>query len=362
MPPPRGRRLTAMSGILTCTWAPTVTSAPRLTAAQRSAPNALIGDLRGRELAEKMLAPVARAEALGIDHLLVAQRWWGTGEEIEGSTYDCLAMTAFYAARTERIRLITAIHPGFFLPAPIAKWGATLDRVTGGRWAINLTTGWHEQEFGMFGARLLEHDERYARSREFIEVLRGAWRGGEFNYAGRFYDVHGLTLDPPPHSREIEIWQGGQSPAAAAMAASHSDWMFLNGGPPEKIRAIIAQVRELAAAAGRKPRFALYAIPLCRETDAEAQETVEAMIDSIDPAAIKRRRARVGGARGMWAESEDRLTMLDSNEGFASRLIGSPKTILERIAEFHELGVDCFHLALHDRLFNAEVLPHLKRM
>ena len=125
-----------------------------------------------------MLAPVTRAEALGIDYLLVAQRWWGTGDEIEGSTYDCLAMTAFYAAHTERIRLITAIHPGFFLPAPIAKWGATLDRITAGRWAINVTTGWHEQEFGMFGARLLEHDERYARSREFIDILRGAWDGG----------------------------------------------------------------------------------------------------------------------------------------------------------------------------------------
>jgi FMNH2-dependent dimethyl sulfone monooxygenase len=85
--------------------------------------------------------PVLRAEALGIDYLLVAQRWYGTGKEIEGSTYDCLAMTAYYAACTERIRLVTAIHPGFFLPAPIAKWGATLDCITGGRWAINVTSG-----------------------------------------------------------------------------------------------------------------------------------------------------------------------------------------------------------------------------
>jgi dimethylsulfone monooxygenase len=351
-----------MSGILTCTWAPTALSAPRLTEPQRSAPNVLIPDLHGPALIDRMLAPVARAEALGIDYLLVAQRWWGTGDEIEGSTYDCLAMTAFYAAHTKRIRLITAIHPGFFLPAPIAKWGATLDRLTSGRWAINVTTGWHEQEFGMFGAPLLEHDERYARSREFIEILRGAWSGREFSYAGRYYHVRGLKLDPPPCSRAPEIWQGGQSAAAISMAASHSDWMFLNGGPPDKIRGIIAQARERAAATGRSLRFGLYAIPLCRESDAEAMETAEAMIDSIDPATIHRRRARVSGARGMWAKSDDRLTMLDSNEGYASRLIGSPKTILERIAEFHAIGVDCFHLALHDRLFNAEVLPQLNRI
>jgi dimethylsulfone monooxygenase len=351
-----------MSRILTCTWAPTALSAPRLTEPQRSSSNVLIPDLHGPALIDKMLAPVARAEALGIDYLLVAQRWWGTGDEIEGSTYDCIAMTALYAAHTERIRLITAIHPGFFLPAPIAKWGATLDRITSGRWAINVTTGWHEQEFGMFGAPLLEHDERYARSREFIEILRGAWAHPEFSYAGRYYNVRGLRLDPAPCSRGLEVWQGGQSAAALSMAASHSDWMFLNGGPPEKIRGLIAQARELAGATGRKLRFALYSIPLCRQSDTEALEAAEAMIDSIDPETIERRRARVGGAQGMWARSDDRLTMLDSNEGYASRLIGSPKTIVERIAEFHELGVDCFHLALHDRLFNAEVLPQLKRI
>ena len=58
----------------------------------------------------------------------------------------------------------------------------------------------------------------------------------------------------------------------------------------------------------------------------------------------------------MWA-SEDKLSFLDSNEGFASRLIGSPDTILERMRHFHALGVDCFHLTLHDQLFNREVLP-----
>src|SRR6266481_5077343 len=115
-----------MSTIFTCTWAPTAISGPRLTQNSRNASRAaLIPDVAGADLDRYVLDPVTRAEQLGIDYLLVAQRWWGTGEEIEGSSYDCLAMTAFYAAHTQRIRLITAIHPGFFLPAPIAKWGAT---------------------------------------------------------------------------------------------------------------------------------------------------------------------------------------------------------------------------------------------
>ena len=351
-----------MSEILTCTWAPTAMSGPRLSEKSRSASgkNTLIPDLSGSALNEHLLRPVLHAEQLGIDYLLVAQRWWGTGDEIEGSTYDCLAMTSFYAARTERIKLVTAIHPGFFLPAPIAKWGATIDRITGGRWAINVTSGWHEAEFGMYGAELLEHDDRYARSREFIEILRGAWSGDEFTYRGHFYDVRQLRLEPRPTAPSLEIWQGGQSPAAIEMAAHHSDWMFLNGGPPEKIGRIIETVRKQTDAAGRRVRFALYAIPLCRSTDAEAESQINRMVDSIDTETIARKRARTSGAVGMWASSNDPLTLLDTNEGFASRLIGSPATILRRIREFHALGVDCFHLTLHDQLFNREVLPALR--
>ena len=313
----------------------------------------------GAALSERLLAPVRYAEKLGIDYLLVAQRWWGSGEETERSTYDCLAMTAFYAAHTNRIRLITAVHPGFFNPAPIAKWGATIDQISGGRWAINVTSGWHEVEFGMYGAALLEHDDRYARSREFIEVLRGAWAGARFSYDGRFYHVRDLSADPRPLSPQLEVFQGGQSPAAIALAASHSDWMFLNGGPPERIRQIIEKVRTRTAATGRRVRFALYAIPLCRETDDEAQAEIEAMLSKLPPDLHERRKLAHSGAQGMWSANADKLAMLDTNEGYLSGLIGSPQTILSRMAEFHALGIDCFHLALIDERFNREVLPRL---
>lgn len=120
-------------------------------------------------------------------------------------------------------------------------------------------------------------------------------------------------------------------------------------------------VHQRSPARGREVRFALYAIPLCRETDAEAEAEVAAMVAAIDEGRIARRRERVGGARGMWAESDDPLTKLDSNEGYASRLIGSPETIYRRMMAFHDLGIDMFHLALGDERFEAEVLPRLAR-
>ena len=347
-----------MPGILTCTWAPTAVAGPRMLRGQ--AERRELAELSGPELKGRLLSPVLAAESLGIDFLLVAQRWWGTGAEIEASTYDCFAMTSYYAAATSRIHLVTAVHPGMVLPAPVAKWGATIDRLTGGRWSINVTSGWHESEFTMYGADFPAHDERYARSSEFIQVLRGAWANDEFSFEGRYYSVAALRIDPRPVSPELAVWQGGQSVAAQAMAAERSDWMFLNGGNAEKIGAIISSVRARAAEHGRTVRFALYAIPLCRESDEEAAEAIARMVDALDPERVASRRERVSGAQGMWQESEDPLTKLDSNEGYASRLIGSPKTILARMREFQALGVDCFHLTLQDELFNREVLPRAK--
>ncbi len=353
--------------MLTCTWAPTARRGPDL--AKRPPPSddrgqttrarADLGQIAGGELAARLGDPVARIEALGIDQLLVAQRWWGTGRDIEASSYDCMAMTAWYAARTERIGLITAVHPGFFLPAPTAKWGATIDRLTQGRWSINVTSGWHLEEFAMFGVDQPGHDRRYDRSQEFVDVLRAAWTGEAVDYDGEFYQVEGLIIDPAPWSRELTVFQGGQSDAARKMAASHSDWMFLNGGPVDKIEGIVNDVRQRAALAGRSVKFAVYGIPLCRPTDAEAWDVVQSMIDRVDPEVVADRRKRVSGAEGMWAKSDDALTMLDSNEGYATRLIGSPDSVAAKLQELADVGVDMVHLGLGDTLFETAVLPDI---
>jgi FMNH2-dependent dimethyl sulfone monooxygenase len=314
----------------------------------------------GRPLRDVVQGAAARFERLGLDFLLFGQRWWGTGEEIEASTNDSLAMTAMFAGYTDRARLITAVHPGFFLPAAIAKWGATIDNLSGGRWSPNITSGWHEREFPMYGVGFLDHDDRYARSGEFIDVLRGAWEQQQFSYSGDYYRVEELRLEPRP-TAPLTVFQGGQSPAAIEMGAERSDWMFINGGPPDKIAGIIEQARAGARERGRELRFAMWSIPLCRETDAEAEAEAQAMVDELSDEMIARKRAAWSGAEGMW-RSEDPLALIGGNEGYASRLIGSPQTIVERMLEFHRIGVDCFHVALRDQLFVEAVLPRLKAL
>ena len=338
--------------MLTCTWAPTVFAGPQVVSTN---PKGEFPD--GRALRASVLPTLERIEALGLTHLLIAQRWWGSGVEMEGSSLDCLAMTALFASHTERIRLVTAIHPGFFHPTVIAKWGATMDWISGGRWDINVTSGWNLREFDMYGIDTLEHDQRYARSAEFIDVLRGAWSGSRFTYEGRFYRANDLELEPRP-STPLTVFQGGQSDDAVAMAAARSDWMFLNGGSLERIEGVIGRVRKACLATGRQVRFALYAAPLVRRTDAEAWAEIETRIAAIDRGLAERRRAATGGAEGMWASSED-LSLLDTNEGYAARLIGSPDTVYQRLEALRALGIEMLHFDVRDKLFNETILPEL---
>ncbi len=340
----------------TCSWAPSIFAGTKLVRGDRPQMDTPTGEL----LTNIVSGYVQRVEKLGLTHILIAQRWWGNAEEIEGSTLDCLAMTGFIAAHSTSLNLITAIHPGFFEPAQIAKWGATIDNITGGRWGINVTSGWNLEEFSMYGVDALSHDERYERSSEFIDLLKSAWSTAAFSHKGKFYEVENLIMEPRPVG-DLEVFQGGQSDAAIEMACRQSDWMFLNGGSLEKISGIIGKVRAKGEEVGRCPRFAVYGIPLCRESDDEANDVIAGMIDKLDPALLEARRDRVSGAEGMWSEA-DKITMLDTNEGYATGLIGSPEKIVEQAKALKAAGVDMLHLMLGDELFETEALPMIHRL
>ena len=340
--------------MLTCTWAPTAFEGPKVAQSNLREPRQMP---KGPELRDLIQRFSDRIESLGLSHLLIAQRWWGSGLEIEGSTLDCTAMTSLFAAYTKSTNLVTAIHPGFFHPGTLAKWAATIDQISGGRWAINVTSGWNLQEFDMYGVSRLEHDERYDRSKEFIEILKTVWSDSPVSYQGKYFEINELQLEPRPTS-PLTIFQGGQSEAAIDMAASHSDWMFLNGGSLEKITTLIAKVRKKADCHNRKIRFALYANPLCRRSDKEAWSEIKERINSIDPDLRAKRQLTTSGAQGMWANDDD-LSYLDTNEGYSSRLIGSPETIIDRVEEFRVAGVDMLHVTLGDTLFEKAVLPQV---
>ncbi|HET9903649.1 MAG TPA: dimethyl sulfone monooxygenase SfnG [Xanthobacteraceae bacterium] len=315
------------------------------------------------------------AEQAGFDYALSQARFFASyGAEKQ---LEALTLTSALAAVTQKIKLISAIHPGLWHPGVIAKAVATIDHISNGRAAVNIVSGWFKGEFIGYGEPWLDHDERYRRSEEFIRVLKGLWTQETFTFKGDFYRINEAPLKPKPMQRpHPEIFQGGNSKAARRMAARVSDWYFMNGASVEKIAEQIAEIRALALEEGRDPdtiRFGVNGFVILRDTEKEAHEALREIIAHADAEAVEGFRQQVqfaGNAspekQGMWAESkfED---LVQYNDGFKTRLIGTEEQIVERIAAYEAVGVDlvlCGFLHFTDELprFGERIIPQVQTL
>ena len=216
------------------------------------------------------------AERAGFDYALSQVRYtasYGAEYQHESTSFSLALLLA-----TERLKLIAAVHPGLWHPGVLAKWVATADHLSGGRVAVNVVSGWFKDEFRQLGEPWLEHDERYRRTAEFILALKRIWTQDEANLAGDFYRIRDFSLKPKPLSwpgrPHPEIFQGGNSSAARRNGGQLSDWYFSNGKDFDGVREQLADLRQIADAAGRTdgPRFGLNGFVIVRDTEAEARE------------------------------------------------------------------------------------------
>lgn len=316
------------------------------------------------------VALVQIAEEVGFEYALTQTRFMGNyGAEYQ---HDSMMFSAALLAKTDRINVITAVLPGLFHPGVVAKQGATADQIFNGRWAIHVVSGWYRDEYDALGVAWPEHDERYVRSREFIEILRGAWSEDGFSYAGKYWQIDGYTIKPKPLAMPDRqtplVFQGGNSAAAQALAASVSDYYFMNGNSPEGIREQIENVRRLCGTTGRRVRFGVNAFVIARETEDEAWEELRSIVGGADNEAIQLFKEGIREAgqstrdrKGMWVDSKD-TDLVQYNDGFRTGLIGTPEQIADRIHELSQIGVDlllCGFLHFHDetRFFGRRVIP-----
>lgn len=293
------------------------------------------------------------AESVGFDYALAQARFFGSyGADKQ---LEALAIANALAAQTDELHVIGAVHPGLWEPGPLANFIATADRISDGRFSINVVSGWFKGEFTGFGQPWLEHDERYARSAEFIEVLKALWTEDRATYDGRFYTIgtdiegfEGAPLEPKPVQDPYpQVFQGGNSQAAREMAAKHADVLFINGGSLQEIRAVIEDVESYAAEFGTEaPRFAANAFVIQRETEAEAKAVLEGIIENATDEAVDAFREQVTEAgqssaegEGMWADSEFE-DLVQYNDGFKTGLIGTDEQIIERVRKLDAIGVD----------------------
>ncbi|EMA69032.1 Luciferase-like monooxygenase [Halorubrum aidingense JCM 13560] len=293
------------------------------------------------------------AESVGFDYALAQARFFGSyGADKQ---LEALAIANALAAQTDELHVIGAVHPGLWEPGPLANFIATADHISDGRFSINVVSGWFKGEFTGFGQPWLEHDERYARSAEFIEVLKALWTEDRATYDGRFYTIgkdidgfEGAPLEPKPIQDPYpQVFQGGNSQAAREMAAKHADVLFINGGSLQEIRAVIEDVESYAAEFDTEPpRFAANAFVIQRETEAEAKRVLEGIIENATDEAVDAFREQVQEAgqssaegEGMWADSEFE-DLVQYNDGFKTGLIGTDEQIIERVRKLDAIGVD----------------------
>lgn len=312
------------------------------------------------------------AEKAGFEYALSQIRFTaGYGAEFQ---HESVSFSHALLAATTKLKVIAAILPGPWNPVLAAKQLATIDILTQGRIAVNIVSGWFRGEFTAIGEHWLDHDERYRRSREFIEALKGIWTQDNFTYRGDFYRFSNYSLKPKPLQQpHPEIFQGGSSRAARDNAAAVSDWYFTNGNSVEGIKAQVDDIRAKAAANKHHVKIGVNAFVIARDTEEEAKAVLKEIIDKANPEAVNAFGHEVKNAgaasperEGNWAKSsfED---LVQYNDGFKTNLIGTPQQIAERIVALKAVGVDLvlagfLHFQEEVAYFGEKVLPLVREL
>ena len=136
-----------------------------------------------------------RSEEIGYDLTLIAELFLNDIKGIEAPSLDAWTTAAALAAVTTRLELMVAVRPTFHQPAILAKQAAAIDRISGGRLALNVVSSWWSDEARRYGIQFDRHDDRYARTAEWLDVVNGAWREPSFSYDGRYYQVSETVLE-----------------------------------------------------------------------------------------------------------------------------------------------------------------------
>ena len=226
-----------------------------------------------------------RSEQLGYDLTLVAELNLNDIKGVEAPSLDAWSTAAALAAVTERLELMVAVRPTFHNPALLAKQAANIDHIGGGgRLSLNVVSSWWAQEAAQYGVAFDSHDDRYARTAEWLHVVDGVWKEPRFSFAGRYYSVDETVLEPKPVSRpRPTIYAGGESEAAKSLISRACDAYVMHGDPPERVAPKIADMTARRERLGLRPmQFGVAAYAIVRDTETEAKRELE-RITNVSP-------------------------------------------------------------------------------
>jgi len=283
-----------------------------------------------------------RSEEIGFDLTLIAELSLNDIKGAGAPTLDAWSTAAALAAVTKRLELMVAVRPTFHNPALLAKQSANIDRIAGSnRLSLNVVSSWWADEAKKCGLHFETHDDRYARTSEWLDVLDGIWKRDHFSFSGKYYRVEDSVMQPKPITQPRPvIYAGGESEAAKELIAAKCDAYVMHGDPPQRIREKIADMSARRERLGL-PRmtFGVAGFFIVRDTEGEAKKELARITD------VKQSAAGYDNFQQWLAGTNlDRKVSLEdysvTNRGLASGLVGAPEQIKERVAEFEDAGVD----------------------
>ncbi|OJU40266.1 MAG: alkanesulfonate monooxygenase [Microbacterium sp. 69-10] len=280
-----------------------------------------------------------KADRLGFHTTLVPELYLNDRKGTDAPSLEAWSLSAAILAATDRLRVMTAVRPGFHLPAVLAKTVSTLDSIAPGRVALNVVAAWWAEEARQFGGVFPAHDARYAQATEFVEVLNGLWESTPFTYRGDHYDFDGTIVEPKPSSHPV-IFAGGESDAGREAIAGFADAYVMHGGTLDEVRANVADMNARSERLHGRPiaEFGMPAYVIVRDTEAEAQRELD-RITTVDPHSPGYASFEQFRQNSNLSLELSRREYSVGTRGLRPNLVGTAEQVAERIDEYADAGI-----------------------
>jgi dimethylsulfone monooxygenase len=296
-----------------------------------------------------------RSEEWGYDLTLIAELNLNDIKGVQAPSLDAWSTAASLAAVTSTLELMVAVRPTFHEPALLAKQAANIDHISGGRLSLNVVSSWWAEEARQYGVQFDQHDDRYARTAEWLAVVDGLWQQKTFSHQGRFYTVQDAVLEPKPIQQPRPVvYAGGESEAARTQIANTCDAYVMHGDSPDVIGRRVLDMANRRQRTGQPPlSFGMAGYTIVRDSEREARRELERITN------VKEGSAGYGNYQQWIANTqlEQRVSLEDysvSNRGLRSGLVGTSEHVLARIEAFEEAGVDLLLLQCSPQLEEME--------
>lgn len=310
------------------------------------------------------------ADQLGYDNILLPTSY------MDGQ--ETLPFAAAAAVQTKQINLLTAVRTGEIHPPMLARHLATLDHMLHGRLTVNIINS------DLPGLKE-DHNLRYERCNEVINILRQAWTSDRIEHKGNVYPSFSLNASPvKPFQKNGGplLYFGGISPGSKEVAARQCDVFLMWPEPEDSIQATIKEMSYRAEMCGRAIDFGLRIHVIVRETELEARLYAKHIMSRFDPTGFNLKHlAQDSQSAGVQRQDEVRSTMGDSDDfvepnlwmgigrarsGCGGAIVGNPQQVLEKMERYMDMGIRAFILSGYPLMEEAQhfakwVLPKLPK-